>query len=93
MEKVKITCWGSRGSCPAPHENRMEYGGNTTCFMIESDSLRLILDGGTGICGDEIMVFLSHLHLDHIAGIPFLNQDTRRDAGFIFMGRDMETIR
>lgn len=100
MEKVKITCWGSRGSCPAPHENRMEYGGNTTCFMIESDSLRLILDGGTGIaalgetlmkqkagiCGDEIMVFLSHLHLDHIAGIPFFKPGYQEGRRIHFYG-------
>lgn len=86
MEKVKITCWESRGSCPAPHENRMEYGGNTTCFMIESDSLRLILDGGTGICGDEIMVFLSHLHLDHIAGIPFFKPGYQEGRRIHFYG-------
>lgn len=80
---ITVTCWGSRGSCPAPHRNRMEYGGNTTCFVIETESAILILDGGTGIVpfGEsligrqaaekkEIHLLLGHLHLDHIIGIP-----------------------
>lgn len=80
---ITVTCWGSRGSCPAPYRNRMEYGGNTTCFVIETESAVLILDGGTGLVpfGEmligrqverkrELHLLLSHLHLDHIAGIP-----------------------
>lgn len=80
---ITVTCWGSRGSCPAPHRNRMEYGGNTTCFVIETETTILILDGGTGIVSfgeeligrqtekkKEIHLLLGHLHLDHIAGIP-----------------------
>lgn len=80
---ITVTCWGSRGSCPAPHRNRMEYGGNTTCFVIETERAILILDGGTGIVSfgealigrqtekkKEIHLLLSHLHLDHITGIP-----------------------
>lgn len=86
MEKrVKVTCWGSRGSCPAPCANRLEYGGNTTCFVVETEHVILVLDGGTGLAffGDQLVrtgdqagkkqihIFLSHLHLDHISGIPF----------------------
>lgn len=80
---ITVTCWGSRGSCPAPHRNRMEYGGNTTCFVIETERTVLILDGGTGIVpfGEsligrqtekkkELHLLLGHLHLDHIVGIP-----------------------
>lgn len=84
MEKyVNVTCWGSRGSCAAPHTNRMEYGGNTSCFVIETESVILILDAGSGIVpfGDaligrrtelrkEICLLFGHLHLDHIIGLP-----------------------
>lgn len=100
MKNIKVTCWGSRGSCPAPYESRMEYGGNTTCFIIESDSFLLILDGGTGIAalgesllkrGDEILgkeihIFISHLHLDHIAGIPFFKPGYQEGYQIHFYG-------
>ena len=61
------------------------YGGNTPCVEIETESADefLIFDGGSGIrpLGMEVMaqgpgertfhVFLSHLHYDHLQGIPF----------------------
>ena len=60
------------------------YGGNTPCVHVETDSEDfLIFDGGSGLrsFGKEIIaqglkektfhLFLSHLHYDHIQGIPF----------------------
>lgn len=60
------------------------FGGNTPCVHIDTDSKDwLIFDGGSGIrvLSKEILekgltnqtfhLFLSHLHYDHIQGIPF----------------------
>ena len=60
------------------------YGGNTPCVHVDTNSNDwLIFDGGSGIrvLGKEILqrgltnqtfhLFLSHLHYDHIQGIPF----------------------
>jgi len=57
------------------------YGGNTSCLLVElSDRAPLVLDAGTGIrsVGERLAgarrpvhVLLSHLHLDHTAGLLF----------------------
>lgn len=79
---MKITFWGTRGSIPTPGQRTVRYGGNTACVEVrdESGSL-LILDAGTGLrelglslngTGPySIDLLLSHLHWDHIQGIPF----------------------
>ena len=54
--------------------------GNTTCVLIDSDEYYVILDAGDGFqkldeyIKDEkpIILFLSHLHLDHIIGLHSL---------------------
>jgi ribonuclease BN (tRNA processing enzyme) len=77
---MQITCWGVRGSIPAPAPNRQRYGGNTSCVAVETDDQILILDAGTGIrpLGHElegtdktIHIALTHVHSDHVEGFPF----------------------
>ena len=77
--------WGVRGSIPTPQRENLGYGGNTACVEIrQTDQPRLILDAGSGLRllglklnaelpGAEARahIFLSHLHWDHIQGIPF----------------------
>ncbi|MCX6130346.1 MAG: MBL fold metallo-hydrolase [Proteobacteria bacterium] len=57
------------------------YGGNTTCNEIIFKNHRLFVDMGTGFAdaSSEVMaqgrteftVFMTHLHWDHIMGLPF----------------------
>lgn len=79
---MNITFWGTRGSMPAPYPNRMLYGGNTSCVCAAWKGGLAVFDAGTGIrelgiqlaAADEIRelhLFLSHLHLDHVMGLPF----------------------
>lgn len=78
---MKVTFYGTRGSCPTPGPSTLKYGGNTACVLIESNGGdKLILDAGTGIrvLGDEmvkshddVFILLSHNHHDHIQGFPF----------------------
>ncbi|MFQ5616626.1 MAG: MBL fold metallo-hydrolase, partial [Anaerolineales bacterium] len=60
-------------------------GGNTTCIEIQADGKTIIIDAGSGIrpLGDELMkgpcgrgmgeiyLLFTHLHWDHIQGLPF----------------------
>jgi phosphoribosyl 1,2-cyclic phosphodiesterase len=72
--------WGCRGSLPAPGEDTVRYGGNTTCVEVRSgNEVALILDAGSGIRklgdqldpGAQIHLLLTHLHLDHLEGLRF----------------------
>ncbi|HEY4177383.1 MAG TPA: MBL fold metallo-hydrolase [Kofleriaceae bacterium] len=83
---MQITFWGVRGSYPVPGAATVRYGGQTSC--VEARSARgdcLIVDAGTGMraLGNKLMreaagpqrydVLLSHVHWDHIQGLPFFS--------------------
>jgi phosphoribosyl 1,2-cyclic phosphodiesterase len=78
---VKVTLWGTRGSLATPGPGTIRYGGNTTCVSVEGDNgTVLVLDAGTGIRSlgrslppdlKRVYILLTHLHMDHIEGLPF----------------------
>lgn len=82
---VRVKFWGVRGSVPTPGLEQAEMGGNTACVeVVLEDRHPVILDGGTGLRalgldlvrrsarpGGRASLLLSHLHWDHIQGIPF----------------------
>ncbi|HUG55444.1 MAG TPA: MBL fold metallo-hydrolase, partial [Candidatus Limnocylindrales bacterium] len=79
---MRLRFWGTRGSIPTPGQRTVRYGGNTACVEVRDTSGELlVLDAGTGlrelgIARDgagplTIHLVLSHLHWDHIQGIPF----------------------
>ncbi|RMG11131.1 MAG: MBL fold metallo-hydrolase [Planctomycetota bacterium] len=77
---MKVTVWGARGSVPVSGAQVREVGGNTSCVEVVCGGERLILDGGTGLraLGERLggaplraTILFSHLHWDHIQGVPF----------------------
>lgn len=78
---MKVTLWGTRGSLASPGQDTINYGGNTSCVSIEgSEDTIIVLDGGTGIrkLGQQlpdtiknVYILLTHLHMDHVQGLPF----------------------
>ncbi|MBD2021972.1 MBL fold metallo-hydrolase [Leptolyngbya sp. FACHB-36] len=76
-----VQFWGVRGSIPAPGQETVRYGGNTSCVEMRVGGKRLIFDGGTGlrVLGKHLLkylpveayLFFSHSHWDHIQGFPF----------------------
>jgi phosphoribosyl 1,2-cyclic phosphodiesterase len=80
---VRIDLCGVRGSTPAPGSSFEHYGGHTSCIAITpdgADAPTLILDAGTGLRAATGLlggrpfagtILLSHLHWDHVQGLPF----------------------
>lgn len=82
---MEVTFWGVRGSHPVPGNGTIRYGGQTSCVEVVSASGdRVILDAGTGLAalGMKLLAqpdggvghyhfLLSHVHWDHIQGLPF----------------------
>ena len=93
---MRITYFGVRGSCPCSSDRYRRYGGNTSCVLVEVEGeLPLIIDLGTGLraLGDHLQapltvagaplranVLLSHLHYDHVLGLPFFSPMRHPDA-------------
>lgn len=83
MKKFEVEFHGVRGSCASPGNDTREVGGNTSCVEVRLGDTSLVLDAGTGLrnIGDRLMtkgasdttLLLSHLHWDHIQGLPFFS--------------------
>jgi phosphoribosyl 1,2-cyclic phosphodiesterase len=82
---VTVTFHGVRGSTPCCGEHLARYGGNTSCVAVETEGQAPVLfDLGTGLRNYGLAlaergeaeafrgsVLLSHLHWDHVQGLPF----------------------
>lgn len=77
---MRARLWGTRGSIAAAGPDTVRYGGDTSSVEVTAASgAKLILDAGSGIrelgieCEkrDRIDILLSHLHMDHVQGLPF----------------------
>jgi phosphoribosyl 1,2-cyclic phosphodiesterase len=107
---VRVHLCGVRGSTPAPGADFLRYGGHTSCVALAHDDARaptLILDAGTGIRSVTRLleeqpfrgtILLSHLHWDHVQGLPFFtagdNDGTRATLLLPVQedGQDAETV-
>jgi phosphoribosyl 1,2-cyclic phosphodiesterase len=89
---VRAHLCGVRGSTPAPGADFLRYGGHTSCVALahdDGDAPTLILDAGTGVrtvtplLGERAFtgtILLTHLHWDHVQGLPFFAAGDREDA-------------
>lgn len=89
---MELVLLGVRGSTPAPGPDYIRYGGHTSCVAVLADGATaptLLMDAGTGIrslsslMGSEPFrgsILLSHLHWDHVCGLPFFDAGDHPDS-------------
>lgn len=79
---LTVTFHGVRGSTPCEGAQYARYGGHSSCVSVElPGQAPIIFDLGTGLrpygerlgCDDAFhgTVLLTHLHWDHVQGLPF----------------------
>ncbi len=80
---IRVTFWGVRGSTPCAGHQYARYGGNSSCVVLEVDGeAPIVFDLGTGLrpYGEALggaahpyraTMLLTHLHWDHVQGLPF----------------------
>jgi phosphoribosyl 1,2-cyclic phosphodiesterase len=79
---MELTFWGVRGSIPVFGERYSEIGGCTSCVSVLINQKHMVIfDAGSGLYDvgqwlissslHSINLALTHLHLDHVMGLPF----------------------
>lgn len=78
---MRLRLWGTRGSIASAGPDTVRYGGDTASIeLLTDDDHLVVLDAGSGIreLGNHIEhphervdILLSHLHMDHVQGLPF----------------------
>jgi len=81
-EGMLVRFHGVRGSTPCHGDDIARYGGNTSCVSVLAEGEDpLLFDLGTGLryfglkCGQPFRgtSLVSHLHWDHVQGLPFFS--------------------
>jgi phosphoribosyl 1,2-cyclic phosphodiesterase len=96
---IEIDFYGVRGSTPCSGPATSNTGGNTSCVAVSVDGEDvIILDLGTGarylgakMCATEVLpvkctALVSHLHWDHVQGIPFFGPLLNPDSELHIVG-------
>ena len=74
MSNAYVKFWGTRGSNPTADNNKMKYGGDTSCVeILTKDNDSIILDMGTGIrnLGKDIISNPKYPRTIHIFFMPY----------------------
>jgi phosphoribosyl 1,2-cyclic phosphodiesterase len=91
---MEITFWGVRGSVAVGGPDVVRVGGNTPCVEVRHEGETLILDGGTGLRALGVArgaplraaIAFSHVHWDHIQGVPFFAPLYHPDSAITLLG-------
>ena len=77
LSNYYLHVFGCRGSMPVTGANFVEFGGETSCYILKKGDYALIVDCGSGLYNakdvlsscKKIDVILTHVHYDHVIGL------------------------
>lgn len=82
---MRLIVGGCRGTAPVAQPEFMQFGGETTSFLVEGAAgERILIDAGSGVRllgqrlaeqgagAHPLLMLFTHYHLDHVAGLPSL---------------------
>jgi phosphoribosyl 1,2-cyclic phosphodiesterase len=96
---MRVVFNGVRGSTPCAGPEYARFGGHSSCVALETDDAPpIIFDLGTGLrpyadrCAEEFhgTALLSHLHWDHVQGLPFFTPIHREGSSLDVYGPRQE---
>jgi phosphoribosyl 1,2-cyclic phosphodiesterase len=101
---MDVKFWGVRGSIAVSGPDFAATGGNTACIAVQSQGHLVVLDAGTGLRAlgahlgfvpMDMTLCFSHVHWDHIQGVPFFAPLFHPDSRIRILGarRDGAGIR
>ncbi len=101
---LRVRFWGARGSVPVSGARYLRAGGDTSCVELCCGGERLVLDGGTGLRAlgahlgpgpQRLTLLFSHVHWDHIQGVPFFGPAFHPGSSLELIGaqRDGRSLR
>lgn len=79
LPSFRLTVLGTRGSMPGEGKAYARYGGSTSCYRLVAGQEEIYLDAGSGISGvktspnTNLTILFTHMHLDHLIGLPFFS--------------------
>ncbi|MFT7599095.1 MAG: phosphoribosyl 1,2-cyclic phosphodiesterase [Acidimicrobiales bacterium] len=97
---LQVTFYGVRGSTPCSCDATSGFGGNTSCVLVQAgEDDPIIFDCGTGLryLGADLeteadggpiraTALVTHLHWDHMQGLPFFGPILRDGAHLTLVG-------
>lgn len=75
----EVIIWGCRGSVSIGGEHCQRFGGTTTCIELDFADARIVIDAGSGLATlgrsrgvdrKPMLLLMTHLHSDHVIGLP-----------------------